>query len=807
MPVSKAITSKAEELREKIRYHEHRYYVLDEPEISDAKFDALMNELKALEAGHPDLVAPDSPTQRVGGVPREGFQTVRHSRSMLSLDNAYSFDELREFDRRVREGLGRPAVDYVTEHKFDGLSISLQYDDGMLARGVTRGDGSTGEDVTPNVRTIRSIPLSVDHDVLKKLRLPASFEVRGEIIMTRKAFEELNRRQEEAGEKRYINPRNTAAGSVRVLDPAITAARKLDFYAYLLLAEGRAPLKRHSQALDALARLQFRTCTERGLCSGIEEVIAYCEKWDSRREKLAYEIDGIVVKVDDTALQEELGSTAKAPRWAAAYKYPARQETTVVNDIRVQVGRTGTLTPVAVLEPVQVGGVTVSRSTLHNMDEIERLGVHIGDTVLIERAGEVIPKVLKVVKEGKPRRAFTMPKKCPVCGGGVHKSPEEVAYRCVNAACPAKLKESLLYFAGRHAMNIDGLGYFVVDRLVHRGLVGDVAGLYSLRKEVLIPEPWEFCAFQRSDVAEAVAASLRSTAELKTLLAAKESEALARVLRRLEEAALDGAESLKLAESFGSFRKIARAKAEEFREAAGLSPRKADRVAAWLKESGNKKLIEQIGEAEEAFRKASKGLLELQGTELEEEMSEWVEPVRMAEKAAQNLLDEIAQSRQADLARLIFALGIRFVGERTGQLLAEHFGSLDALAEATEEQLTEVHEVGPKVAASIAEFFSEPGNRKLVEKLRKAGLKFTAERKAPVSAKLAGMTFVFTGALSRPREEFEALVTANGGKVSGSVSKKTSYVVAGEEAGSKLDKAKTLGVTVLDESGFKKLLG
>ena len=664
-----AVRAKIEKLRETIREHEYRYYVLDDPKISDAAFDKLMNQLKALEAKYPDLVTPDSPTQRVGGSPREGFQTVRHKRPMLSLDNAFSYDELREFDRRVRELAGRDRVEYVAEHKFDGLSMSLQYEGGVFARGVTRGDGTTGEDVTPNVRTIRSVPLRVDSATLKKLRLAADFEVRGEIIMPRSAFEELNRQQEEQGGKRFANPRNAAAGAVRVLDPTITASRRLDFYAYMLLVGGRVPVKRHSDALKALAKLQFKVSPDWELCRTLDEVLKYCEAWESRREKLPYEIDGIVIKVNDIALQEELGFTAKAPRWAVAYKYPAHQATTVVKDIQVNVGRTGVLTPVAILEPVQVGGVTVSRSTLHNMDEVQRLGVQIGDTVLIERAGEVIPHVLKVVKEGKNRRPFVMPKECPVCGTKIHKAEGEVAYRCVNAACPAKLKESLLHFAGRHAMNIDGLGAKIVDQLVDKGLVKDFADLYRLELEQL----------------------------------------------------------------------------------AGLE--------------------------------------------------------RMAEKSAQNLLDEIEASKSNSLARLIYALGIPFVGERTAQLLAEHFGSLDKLASATVQELSEVPEVGPKVAASIVEFFTEPANRKLVEKLRKAGLRFTEERKAPRDARLAGKTFVFTGALAhRSREEAEELVISHGGKVSSSVNKKTDYVVVGSEPGSKYDKAKSQGVTILDEAQFEKLL-
>src|SRR5260221_12167402 len=537
-----SVKKEMEELREKLRYHEYRYYVLDDPEISDAAYDRMMNRLKELEAAHPELVTPDSPTVRVGGAPREGFSTVRHARPMLSLDNAFSYDALRDWNRRVRQGSGQEKIEYIAEHKFDGLSISLQYEDGVLVRGVTRGDGTTGEDVTPNVKTVRSIPLRMDDAAVKKLKLPKSFEVRGEILMTRKAFEALNHQQEEAGAKIFVNARNSAAGSLRVLDPAITRQRKLDFFAYYLYVDGKAPFAKHSDSLEALKKLHFRASDDWKCCDGIEAVVKYCESWDAKREKLAYEIDGVVIKVNSTPLQNELGFTAKAPRWAIAFKYPARQETTVGNDIIVQVGRTGTLTTVAVLEPVQVGGVTVSRSTLHNMDEIERLGLHIGDTVLIERAGEVIPHVLKVVKPGKGRKPFRMPKQCPECGSTIHHVEGEVAYRCVNAACPAKRKESILHFAGRHAMNIDGLGDKIVDQLVDKGLVKDVADLYALKED----------------------------------------------------------------------------------EVAGLE--------------------------------------------------------RLGGKSAPNLLEEIEASKKNSLARLIYALGIQFVGERTAQLLAEHFSSLEELA-------------------------------------------------------------------------------------------------------------------------------
>jgi DNA ligase (NAD+) len=670
--MAKAVPAKheIEELRDKLRQHEYLYYVVDQPEISDAAYDRMMERLKELEAANPALITPDSPTVRVGGAPREGFQTVQHARAMLSLDNAFSYDALRDFDRRVRQGSGREKVEYIAEHKFDGLSISLHYANGGLARGITRGDGRTGEDVTPNVKTIGSIPLRVDLGALKKLKLPPSFEVRGEVLMTRRAFEAMNRRQEESGGKIFVNPRSAAAGSVRVLDPSITARRRLEFFAYYLLVDGEVPFAKHSESLQALKQLRFRASEDWKLCDGIEEVFKYCDAWEPKREELPYEIDGVVIKVNSLGIQRELGFTAKAPRWAIAYKYPARQETTVVNDIRVQVGRTGTLTPVAVLEPVHVGGVTVSRSTLHNMDEIERLGVQIGDTVLIERAGEVIPHVLKVTKEGANRRPFRMPKSCPECGSAIHRAEGEVAYRCVNAACPAKRKESLLHFANRHAMDIDGLGDKIVDQLVDKGMVKDVADLYALKFD---------------DVAE------------------------------LE---------------------------------------------------------------------------------------------RMGEKSAQNLLDEIAASKKNSLARLIYALGMRMVGERTAELLADHFSSLDELAAAKEEQLFEVGEVGPKVAAAIAEFFSEPANRKIIKKLEKLGVHPTAEKRVIKSQKLAGKSFVFTGGLAnRSREDAEKLVMQHGGKVSGSVSKKADYVVVGTDPGSKYDKAKSLGVPVLTEPEFEKLLG
>ena len=669
MSKNAALAKEIERLREKIRHHEYLYHVADDPEISDAEFDKLMNRLKKVEAEHPELVTPDSPTQRVGGAPREGFQAVRHRTPMISLDNAFSFEELANFDRRVRELTGREKIEYITEHKFDGLSMSLIYEKGALARAVTRGDGTTGEDVTPNVRTIRSIPLWIDTTRLKKAGLPDSFEVRGEAIMTRKAFDAMNEQQDALGLKRYANPRNAAAGSVRVLDPNITRSRNLGFFAYYLLVDGRAPKKRHSEVLEILSDLRFKVSEDWELLKGIEKVEEYINRWDSQREKLGFDIDGIVVKVNEIGLQNELGFTSKAPRWAIAYKYQAHQEATLLKQIEVSVGRTGVLTPFAVFEPVQIGGVTVVKSTLHNMDEIARLGVHAGDTVLVERAGEVIPHVLKVVKHGTEEKEFKMPEKCPVCGMRVHRTEGEVAYRCVNVSCPARRRESFLHFAGRHAMNIDGLGEKVVDQFLEKQMVKDFADLYKLELE--------------------------------------------------EVAALE----------------------------------------------------------------------------------------RMGEKSAQNLLDEIGASKKNSLARLIYAIGIPFVGERTAQLLSEHFGSMDKVATASAEELVEVGEVGPKIAEGVREFFSESANRKLIERLRAVGVNMKEAQRELKDSRFAGMTFVFTGTLERrSREDAEALVASHGGKAGSSVSKKTNYVVVGAEPGSKYDKAKSLGVPILDEAQFDKLI-
>jgi DNA ligase (NAD+) len=669
--VPSQIEKEIDQLREQIRYHEHRYYVLDDPEISDREFDLLMKRLQDLEAEHPELLTLDSPTQRVGGQPSAEFPQVRHSTPMMSLDNTYSVEELGEFDRRVRELSGRERVDYVTELKLDGISMALTYEHGALKHGVTRGDGVRGEEVTPNLRTIRSLPLRIEPAKLRGWSSPETFEVRGEVIMGRKAFEQLNAQREAAGEPKFANPRNSAAGSIRLLDSRIVAQRKLDIFLYFALVNGAPPLGEHWKVLESLGQLGFKVNPHRRLCHSFDEVREFIQEWETKRDQLDYDTDGIVIKVNDTRLWRELGWTAKSPRWAVAFKYPARQATTVVKDIRAQVGRTGTLTPVADLEPVDVGGVTVSRATLHNMDEVERLGVKIGDTVLLQRAGEVIPQVVKVTNHAPGGRAFEMPKRCPVCGGDVFRAQGEVAYRCMNNACPAQLKESLRHFAGRHAMDIDGLGDALVDQLVEKKLVKDVADLYTLTADQL--------------------------------------EALE----------------------------------------------------------------------------------------------------RMGEKSAANLMGEIERSRTAELARVIHGIGIPFVGERMAQVLAEHFGSLDNLQNATEAELDEVNEIGEKTASGIAEYFRESRNREVIEKLKRQLKIPAAERKRPRSeGALAGKVFVLTGTLSTySRDEAKRMIEDAGGRVTGSVSKKTDYVVAGEEAGSKLDKAKSLGVKVIDEKALGALIG
>jgi DNA ligase (NAD+) len=648
-----------EKLREQLRHHEHLYYVLDAPEISDADYDALMRKLRTLEEKHPDLLTADSPTQRVGGKPREGFIKVPHSSPMLSLDNALNEGEFRDFDHRVSELLGGEKFCYVAELKLDGLSMAAHYQDGKFHSAITRGDGTIGEDVTENARTIRSLPLKIKSDM-------SAFEVRGEVVMGQKAFERLNAERDEKELSRFANPRNAAAGSLRVLEPQVTASRRLEYYTYFLLANGQPVSDSHWDSLSRLKKLGFKVNPHAQVCAGVEEVLSFCAHWEANRETLPYEIDGVVVKVDSVEQQRKLGFTAKAPRWAIAYKYPARQATTTVESIEVQVGRTGALTPVAWLKPVEVSGVTVSRATLHNEDEIDRLGLQIGDEVVIERSGDVIPKVVRVSSQGSWRKPFRMPLKCPVCASLIVREEGEAASRCINASCPARLKETILHFASRNVMNIDGVGEALVDQLVDKGVVKSIADIYDLKIEDLMD--------------------------------------------------LD----------------------------------------------------------------------------------------RMGVKSAGNVIANVHKSRGYPLPRVLSALGIRFVGERTAVFLAEAFGSMDAIANASENELQMAEEVGPKVAEAVAQFFRVPGNRELVDRLRSAGLQFAYESTRPKAGPLHGLTFVLTGTLpTLSREEAKELIEKNGGKVSGSVSKKTSFVVAGEDAGSKLNKARELGVPVLTEDEFK----
>jgi DNA ligase (NAD+) len=670
------------EVRDELRRHEHLYYVLDAPEISDAQYDALMNELKQLEAEHPELLTLDSPTQRVGGKPAEGFRKVAHSRPMLSLDNAYSAEELAAWDARCRELAGPLPVEYVAEYKFDGLSLALRYepasDGGVhLHMGITRGDGQIGEDVTSNIRTIHSVPLTISASKLAALGLPPAFEVRGEVVMPQKAFEKLNEEREEQGLPLAVNPRNAAAGTLRTLDPNIVANRRLIFLPYFLLVNGDYWNQNWSVILHALQFLQFKVVyshpvrTLMSRLTTVPQMMNFINNTEAQRDKLPYEIDGVVLKVDSQITQQMLGYTGRAPRWAIAYKFTAKSGITQVNAITVQVGRTGKLTPVAELTPVFIGGTTVSRATLHNADFIERLGLKLGDWVKVERGGDVIPKVVEVLEDAEHPRGvfrFVFPSLCPECSSAVVRAEGEVDFRCVNADCPAKLRESLLHFGSRGVMKIEGLGEAVVQQLLERNLVHSVADLYTLTEEQLT--------------------------------------------------ALD----------------------------------------------------------------------------------------RFAEKSARALIEEIDHSKAAGMARVLMGLGIRFVGERTAELLAEEFGSIDALMQATAEELERVEEVGPRISQAILEFFAQPANQALVAALQAAGVEMTAEKR-PRSTQLAGLTFVLTGTLpTLTRDEAKARIERAGGKTAGSVSKKTSYVVAGEEAGTKLDKARELNIPVLDEVGLLALL-
>ncbi len=701
-----------DELRTQLVHHEYLYYVQDAPEITDAQYDRLMNQLKALEAEHPELVTPDSPTQRVGGKPKEGFAKVAHSRPMLSLDNAYNEGELRAWADRVTAALhSSDVVEYVCEYKLDGLSLAMHYGPAahggaQLQRGLTRGDGAVGEDVTSNVRTIRSVPLGLSSEKLKRAGLPQEFEVRGEVVMPQASFTKMNLERERAGQSPAANPRNAAAGTIRTVEPSVVAQRRLDYYAYFLLRDGEFLLPTQSETLDALAAAGFKTNPHARTVTSIEDVLAFIAEAETKRDALGYEIDGIVIKVNSVAQQRRLGFTGKAPRWAIAYKFAARGAVTQLLDVLFQVGRTGKLTPVAALAPVGIGGITVGRATLHNPDEIARLGVRIGDFVAVERGGDVIPKITEVVHDAEHPRGtkdIVFPKLCPKCKEPVVREEGEIDFRCVNASCPARLSEELLHFASRGVMNIEGLGEAMVAQLLGHPL-NDPVSLAEAEPASAAVDPW-------SGTEEA-------TEQEPT------RHALVHTVADLYQLTVD----------------------------------------------------------------------DLIGLE------------RVGPKTAESLIAQIDRSRKAPLYRVLLGLGIRHVGERTAQDLANTFGSMDAIMAASTDELVAAEGIGPIVAATIAEFFSIDKNRALVEALRAAGLQFTAEKKVTGTA-LAGLTFVLTGTLpTLTRDEAKARIEAAGGKVSGSVSKKTSYVVAGDEAGSKLDKARELAVTILDEEALKQLL-
>jgi DNA ligase (NAD+) len=664
MPLTlKEAKKRIQKLREDIVFHEKKYYVENDPQISDYEFDMLIKELINLERQFPELIMPESPTQRVGEQPLEGFASVKHSTPMLSLDNCYTMEELREFEERIQKIIPTAKITYVAELKIDGLGISVIYRNGKFAQAITRGDGLRGDDVTANVKTIRSFPLAILQS--------GELEVRGEIYLPFPSFRKINRRRENEELPLFANPRNAAAGSIRLLDPKEVAARMLDVFLYTLFVGGEEK-ESQWQNLQTIKKLGFKTNPQSRQCTSLDDVISFYEEWRERRDTLDYDVDGIVIKVDSIEQQKLLGSTAKFPRWAISFKFPARQATTQIKDIVVQVGRTGALTPVAVLEPVKLSGTTISRSTLHNEDEVRRKDIRIGDFVLIERSGDVIPKVVRAIKEKRTGKEtpFNFPKKCPVCHTATFRSEDEAISRCINPSCPAKLKESLLHYSSRRAMNIEALGVALVYQLLEEKLVQTIPDLYTLKYEELV--------------------------------------------------------------------------------------------------------------------------------DLE----------RMGPKSSLNLLDEIERSKERDLPRLIYALGIRFVGERTAQAIASHFKDLDSLIKATADELIQIEDVGPKVAESIVFFFRQPENKILIDKLREVGVNFFSQTEAvSEEGPLSGQTFALTGKLTKfSREEARKEIEQRGGTVTSAVSRKTDYVIAGDDPGSKLEKAQKLGVRVLNETDFLELI-
>ena len=662
------IETKIQQLCDEINYHNYRYYILDDPDISDAEYDRLLRELQSLEQQHPELITPDSPTQRVGAAPLAEFETVAHTIPMVSLDNGFDEAEIREFDARLKKLLpDNETVEYVVEPKFDGLAVELVYEGGRFTLGSTRGDGFFGENITQNLKTIKTIPLKL---IDRAKTVPQRLEIRGEVVIGIKAFEALNRQREKNGEPVFANPRNAAAGSLRQLDPKITASRPLDIFFHSVGQVIGVNFETHWQFLDTITQWGLKVTPLRQLCRSLEEIFKFYDELGSQREQLPYEIDGMVIKVNNLAQRETVGMKTRSPRWAIAYKFPARQEVTQIIDIKAQVGRTGALTPVAIMKPVRIGGVEVSRATLHNQDEIDKKDIRIGDWIVVQRAGDVIPEVVKVLTNRRPPEAtkFQLPDKCPVCNGHVERLPGEAAHRCQNLSCPAQLKQQIRHFASRGAMDIEGLGDKLIDQLVDKQLVKDAADLYSLSR------------------------------------------------------------------------------------------------------------------------------------------AQWAKLERMAEKSAQNIIDALEQSKHISFSKFIYSLGIRFIGEHTASLLAAHFNNLENLKAASYDELIAIHEIGPQSAQSVIQYFNEPKNIETIDKLLRAGIKIQHEE-AKTSSQFLGKTFVFTGALeSFSRDEAERLITTLGGRATSSVSKKTDFVIVGTDPGSKAAKARELGVTILDEDQFKKMV-
>ena len=858
------VRQRAAHLRAELRRHEHLYYVLNQPEISDAEFDALMLELRRIEAEHPVLVTPDSPSQRVGGAPREGVEKAAHSAVMLSLDNAFDDDELRDFDRRARELAEAEALDYVGELKLDGVSMAVRYAGGRLDLALTRGDGAQGEVITPNARTLRTVPLSIPPPAITAAGVPQDFEVRGEVVMPKAAFARLNERQRAEDKPAFANPRNAAAGTLRMLDAAVTQSRHLDFYPYLLLADGAAAFGSHWEALEALKALGFKVNPHRARLHGIDALAAFRDEWLGKRESLPYDIDGLVFKVDAVELQQRLGATARAPRWAIACKPAAQQAETVVRDIEVQVGRTGAITPRAVLEPVLVGGVTVSHATLHNAQEIERLGLQIGDRVVVVRSGDVIPKVVRVVEEGAERTPFEMPAQCPVCGAPVAREEGEAVVRCNNVSCSARLKESILHFAHRSAMDIDGLGDWLVTKLVtspgtSSGLqLRDIADLYALkdhRRELAeLEKDVELGEEKAAELVQAIAESRRGMT-------------LAHVLKSLGIPGVGPQKAAALASAFGTLERLADAEPNDLRLVEGIGRRDAESIRTFFADPPNRRLVDLVlraglpagldtshsdvpdrlpgqlrqapgllltdeeGAVKEALRRfvqgsvsSVKGLGNVLASKLVDrglvrtpaglyrmtvpQLARVPIPIKLGAKSVKRIVKGLEDSKHLPLRRLVYGLGIRHVGERAAELLAEHFQTLDDIAGASIEELQNVEEIGPGIAESVHAFFRSERNMQVVQRLRDHKLNFgqpSQDRTQP--APQAGKVFVLTGALlSMTREEASARIKEAGGKVTGSVSRKTDYVVAGENPGSKLQKARQLEVDVIDESELIAML-